>query len=81
MPTVRSALCDPLPEVRDTASTTFDHLHSTLGVQVLEKILPDLLERLSECDKFNEILFVKVNCITLLNLESTERLFISAMVV
>ena len=31
IPTVRKALCDPLPEVRETAAKTFDNLHSTIG--------------------------------------------------
>ncbi len=31
VPTVRKALCDPLPEVREAAATTFDNLHNTIG--------------------------------------------------
>ena len=31
VPTVQKALCDPLPEVREAAATTFDNLHSTIG--------------------------------------------------
>ncbi|PVD31523.1 hypothetical protein C0Q70_06936 [Pomacea canaliculata] len=46
IPTVRRALCDPLPEVRQVASHTFDHLHSNIGQRALDEILPYLLEQL-----------------------------------
>ncbi|XP_072911784.1 stalled ribosome sensor GCN1 [Hemitrygon akajei] len=47
VPTVRKALCDPLEEVREAASKTFEQLHSTIGHQALEDILPYLLEQLN----------------------------------
>ncbi|KAM4708063.1 stalled ribosome sensor GCN1 [Discoglossus pictus] len=46
VPTVRKALCDPLEEVREAAAKTFEQLHSTIGYQALEDILPYLLEQL-----------------------------------
>nr|XP_009858208.1 eIF-2-alpha kinase activator GCN1 [Ciona intestinalis] len=46
VPTVRKALCDPLPEVRVAAATTFEHLHNTIGVQALDEIIPALLRQL-----------------------------------
>lgn len=42
----RRALSDPLPEVRIAAATTFDSLHSTVGVRALDDILPPLLKQL-----------------------------------
>ncbi|KAM4051160.1 stalled ribosome sensor GCN1 isoform 1-T1 [Anomaloglossus baeobatrachus] len=47
VPTVRKALCDPLEEVREAAAKTFEQLHSTVGHQALEDILPYLLEQLN----------------------------------
>ncbi|KAG1668440.1 eIF-2-alpha kinase activator GCN1 [Nymphon striatum] len=46
VPTVRKALCDPLPEVRQAAAKTFDSLHSTVGSRALDETLPHLLEQL-----------------------------------
>uniref|UniRef100_A0A8C3UHX5 GCN1 activator of EIF2AK4 n=1 Tax=Catharus ustulatus TaxID=91951 RepID=A0A8C3UHX5_CATUS len=46
VPTVRKALCDPLEEVREAAAKTFEQLHSTIGHQALEDILPFLLKQL-----------------------------------
>ena len=48
VPAVRRALCDPLPDVRAAASKTFDNLHTTLGNQVLDKVLHPMLELLSK---------------------------------
>ena len=50
VPTVRRALCDPLPEVRQAAAKTFDSLHSTVGVRALDEILPTMLTQLSDSD-------------------------------
>ncbi|KAK0092981.1 hypothetical protein PV326_000188 [Microctonus aethiopoides] len=47
VPTVRKALCDPLPEVRQAAAKTFDSLHSTVGVRALDDILPAMLTQLN----------------------------------
>lgn len=46
IPTVKRALCDPLPEVREAAASTFDGLHSNIGQRALDDILPDLLSKL-----------------------------------
>lgn len=50
VPTVRKALCDPLPEVRQAAAKTFDSLHSTVGVRALDDILPAMLNQLNDAD-------------------------------
>ena len=46
VPTVRKALCDELPEVREAAARTFDSLHNTVGSRALDDILPPMLELL-----------------------------------
>ncbi|KAK9878672.1 hypothetical protein WA026_023121 [Henosepilachna vigintioctopunctata] len=48
VPTVRKALCDPLPEVRKAAAMTFDSLHSTVGSKALDDILPPMLNQLND---------------------------------
>ncbi|KAM3611156.1 uncharacterized protein V6R79_014354 [Siganus canaliculatus] len=48
VPTVRKALCDPLEEVREAAAKTFEQLHSTIGHQALDDILPTLLKQLDD---------------------------------
>ncbi|XP_052833677.1 eIF-2-alpha kinase activator GCN1 [Octopus bimaculoides] len=48
IPSVRRALCDPLPEVREAAARTFDNLHHNIGARALDEILPTLLQKLSE---------------------------------
>ncbi|CAG9865117.1 unnamed protein product [Phyllotreta striolata] len=50
VPTVRKALCDPLPEVRQAAAKTFDSLHFTVGSRALDDILPALLNQLNDDD-------------------------------
>ncbi|XP_053693190.1 eIF-2-alpha kinase activator GCN1 [Sabethes cyaneus] len=50
VPTVRKALADPLPEVRQAAAKTFDSLHATVGSRALDDILPSMLESLSDPD-------------------------------
>lgn len=50
VPTVRRALCDPLPEVRHAAAKTFDSLHSTVGSKALDDILPAMLNQLNSSD-------------------------------
>lgn len=46
VPTVRRALTDKLPEVREAAAETFDNLHSNIGQRALDEILPVLLKQL-----------------------------------
>jgi len=48
VPTVRRALCDKDPQVRQAAAKTFDSLHTTVGARALDDILPCMLEQLSE---------------------------------
>uniref|UniRef100_A0A672L752 GCN1 activator of EIF2AK4 n=1 Tax=Sinocyclocheilus grahami TaxID=75366 RepID=A0A672L752_SINGR len=48
VPTVRKALCDPLEEVREAAAKTFEQLHTTIGHQALDDILPTLLKQLED---------------------------------
>ncbi|KAH8275070.1 hypothetical protein KR018_005723 [Drosophila ironensis] len=50
VPTVRKALCDPLPEVREAAAKTFESLHTTVGSRALDDILPFMLAGLSDPD-------------------------------
>ncbi|XP_078730009.1 LOW QUALITY PROTEIN: stalled ribosome sensor GCN1 [Lampetra fluviatilis] len=48
VPTVRRALCDPLPEVREAAARTFEQLHTTVGQTALDDILPSMLQQLDD---------------------------------
>lgn len=48
VPTVKKALFDPLPEVRQAAAKTFDSLHAAVGVRALDEILPALLNQLGD---------------------------------
>ncbi|CAB3252124.1 unnamed protein product [Arctia plantaginis] len=50
VPTVRTALCDPLADVRLAAARTFDSLHLTIGNKALDDILPQMLEQLNDPD-------------------------------
>ena len=50
IPTVRKALIDTLPEVRQCAAQTFDHLHGNIGPRALDEILPYLLKQLNNPD-------------------------------
>ena len=50
VPTVRKALCDDLPEVRESAAKTFDSLHNTVGSRALDDILPPMLEQLDDAE-------------------------------
>ena len=50
VPTVRKALCDDDPSVREAAAKTFDSLHNTVGSRALDDILPAMLEQLSNPD-------------------------------
>ncbi|XP_077995202.1 stalled ribosome sensor GCN1-like [Glandiceps talaboti] len=66
IPTVRRALVDPLPEVRQAAASTFDNLHNTIGSQALDEILPTLLKQLNDkevgeyaLDGLREVMAVK----------------------
>ena len=45
VPTVRKALCDSDPAVREAAAKTFDSLHNTVGTRALDDILPSMLDQ------------------------------------
>ena len=62
VPTVRKALCDPLPEVREAAAKTFDNLHTNIGNRALNDILPDLLDKLVS-SLFNQIYVLNNVCV------------------
>lgn len=48
IPTVRKALHDPLPKVREAAARTFDSLHQAIGAKALDEVLPPLIKQLSD---------------------------------
>ncbi|XP_047528363.1 eIF-2-alpha kinase activator GCN1 [Vanessa atalanta] len=50
VPTVRTALCDELAEVRMAAARAFDSLHATIGNKALDDILPPMLDALRDPD-------------------------------
>nr|XP_049695154.1 eIF-2-alpha kinase activator GCN1 [Helicoverpa armigera] len=72
VPTVRTALCDPLPEVRLAAARTFDSLHATIGNKALDDILPQMLDGLKDpdpaiadatLDGLKQIMAIKSRCV------------------
>merc|ERR1719505_350717 len=46
--TVRRALTDELPEVREAASVTFENLHNAIGHKALEGVLLEVFEKLDD---------------------------------
>lgn len=48
IPTVRKALQDRLPEVREAAAQAFDMLYTSVGPKVLDDVLPPLLASISK---------------------------------
>lgn len=48
IPTVRKALQDRLPEVREAAAQAFDMLYTSVGPKVLDDVLPPLLAGISK---------------------------------
>lgn len=61
VPTVRKALCDPLEDVREAAAKTFEQLHTTIGHQALDDILPALLKQLVRPRQiFGQITFTSI---------------------
>lgn len=70
VPTITKALYDPLPEVRQAASKTFDSLHAAVGAKALDEIIPTLLAKLDDpvvgdfvLDGLKQILTVKSNAV------------------
>ncbi|KAF6778563.1 hypothetical protein AHF37_01560 [Paragonimus kellicotti] len=47
---IRRTLCDKLPEIRRSGARTFELLYNTLGVRLLDSILPDLLVQLDDTE-------------------------------
>ena len=45
-PTIRAALSDSNKNVRNSAAATFEVLHTKLGIQAIEEIIPHLLDML-----------------------------------
>lgn len=48
IPTVRKAIHDSSPEVREAAAGTFDSLYQVLGPKSLDEVLPPLLKQLND---------------------------------
>jgi HEAT repeat protein len=68
IPTVRKALCDNLPEVREAAAQSFDTLFRSVGARIIHEILPHLLEDMQKEDLrahalegLKEVLIVRSN--------------------
>ncbi|CAL5385302.1 unnamed protein product [Camellia sinensis] len=50
IPTIRTALSDIMPEVRESAGLAFSTLHKSAGVQAIDEIVPTLLHALEDDD-------------------------------
>ncbi|KAJ8432030.1 hypothetical protein Cgig2_026733 [Carnegiea gigantea] len=48
IPTIRTALCDSEPEVRESAGTAFSTLYKSAGMQAIDEIVPTLLHALED---------------------------------
>ncbi|CAL5393988.1 unnamed protein product [Camellia sinensis] len=48
IPTIRIALCDSMPEVREPAGLAFSTLYKSAGLQAIDEIVPTLLHALEE---------------------------------
>ncbi|XP_056168131.1 protein ILITYHIA isoform X1 [Syzygium oleosum] len=46
IPTIRTALCDSMPEVREAAGLAFSTLYKSAGMQAIDEIVPTLLRAL-----------------------------------
>ncbi len=53
VPTVRKALLDQLPEVRQCAARTFDNLQNNIGVKALDEVALYLFEEMKKNEKIN----------------------------
>eukprot|EP01114_Cavostelium_apophysatum_P005269 TRINITY_DN1605_c0_g1_i7.p1 TRINITY_DN1605_c0_g1~~TRINITY_DN1605_c0_g1_i7.p1 ORF type:complete len:2557 (-),score=707.41 TRINITY_DN1605_c0_g1_i7:133-7803(-) len=67
-PSIRKALCDPLPDVREAAAHAFDVLYKNVGNAALDEILPPLLHDLPDetthaMEGLKELLAVRSNVI------------------
>ncbi|CAA7390601.1 unnamed protein product [Spirodela intermedia] len=48
IPTIRVALCDSVPEVRESAGLAFSTLYKSAGLQAIDEIVPTLLHALED---------------------------------
>ncbi|KAG8380391.1 hypothetical protein BUALT_Bualt06G0010500 [Buddleja alternifolia] len=48
IPTIRTALCDSTPEVRESAGLAFSTLYKSAGLQAIDEIVPTLLHALED---------------------------------
>lgn len=48
IPTIRTALCDSTPEVRESAGLAFSTLYKSAGMQAIDEIVPTLLHSLED---------------------------------
>ncbi|KAI4338617.1 hypothetical protein MLD38_023653 [Melastoma candidum] len=48
IPTIRTALCDSMPEVRVAAGSAFSTLYKSAGMQAIDEIVPTLLHALED---------------------------------
>lgn len=48
IPTIRTALCDSEPEVRESAGVAFSTLYKSAGLQAIDEIVPTLLHALED---------------------------------
>ncbi|XP_063940401.1 protein ILITYHIA isoform X2 [Daucus carota subsp. sativus] len=53
IPTIRTALCDSTPEVRESAGLAFSTLYKNAGMQAIDEIVPTLLHALED-DKLSD---------------------------
>ncbi|KAK4356440.1 hypothetical protein RND71_025411 [Anisodus tanguticus] len=48
IPTIRTALCDSTPEVRESAGLAFSTLYKNAGIQAIDEIVPTILHALED---------------------------------
>ncbi|KAL3575160.1 hypothetical protein D5086_023261, partial [Populus alba] len=48
IPTIRTALCDSMPEVRESVGLAFSTLYKSAGMQAIDEIVPTLLHALED---------------------------------
>ncbi|EPS66179.1 hypothetical protein M569_08598, partial [Genlisea aurea] len=70
IPTIRTALCDSMTEVRESAALAFSTLYKSAGMQAIDEIVPTLLLALEEestsdnaLDGLKQILSVRANAV------------------
>ncbi|XP_062084326.1 protein ILITYHIA [Humulus lupulus] len=70
IPTIRTALCDSTPEVRESAGQAFSTLYKSAGLQAIDEIVPTLLHALEDdetsdtaLDGLKQILSVRTSAI------------------